>query len=66
MKAAMIQERTTATITDIQDAATARWLTTTLAPARSRSQAAPSAEAVERMRLRIFGAPARKSKTLAA
>ena len=62
----MIQESATANITDIQDAATARWLVTKLALARSRAESAPTAEAVERMRQRIFGAPARKSKTLAA
>lgn len=53
---------------DIQDAATARWLTLTLAPARAAVRQAPSAEAVDRIRLRVFGdaAPKKQTRTLAA
>ena len=44
-----------ATITDIEDAATVRWLARTLAPARSEAQRHPSTEAVNRIRVRVFG-----------
>lgn len=66
MKATAMDEQTPALITDIRDAALARWLLQTLEPARDRVQDAPSEEAIERMRARVFGAPVRQSKTLAA
>ena len=48
---------TTATdkITNIEDAATSRWLQERLAPARTEAKAGPTLEAVARMRLRILG-----------
>lgn len=60
--------KNTAAITNIEDAAAARWLATTLKPARARVQATPTEDAIARMRLRVFGeVPARKQrKTIAA
>jgi hypothetical protein len=55
-----------AAITSIEDAATVRWLARVLGPARSRVAAEPTDEALERMRLRIFGDAPRKARTLAA
>ena len=58
----------TATVTDIQDAATSRWLSRLLAPARARVQAAPDAEALARIRARVLGgdAPRRERPSIAA
>jgi hypothetical protein len=55
-------------ITDIEDAANARWLAAKLTPARARSQDVPTLEAVDRMRAAIFGeaAPRRKERSIAA
>ena len=60
--------RTAATITDIEDAAAARWLSKKLEPARAQVQATPTDDAVDRIRARVFGdAAARKtSRSIAA
>jgi hypothetical protein len=50
----------TAAITDIEDAATLRWLARTLAPARAAARHEPTEDAVDRMRERIFGETTRK------
>ena len=42
-------------VSDFEDAATARWLTAKLEPARKAARDVPSADAVARMRTRIFG-----------
>ncbi len=57
---------TPAAVTSIEDAAIARWLARTLAPARARVQAEPSDEALDRIRARVFGQAPRKVRTLAA
>jgi len=44
-----------AAITDIEDAATVRWLARTLAQARAQARRHPSADAIGRMRTRVFG-----------
>jgi hypothetical protein len=49
----------TAAITDIEDAATVRWLARTLAPARAEARYTPTDDAIDRMRTRVFGKPAR-------
>lgn len=55
-------------ISDFEDAATARWLSAKLEPARKAAHDVPSAEAVARMRARIFGeaAPEKKDTRIAA
>jgi hypothetical protein len=55
-------------ISDIEDAANARWLAARLTAARARSQDVPTLEAVDRMRAAIFGedAPRRKERSIAA
>ncbi len=60
--------RTAAQVTDIQDAATARWLSKQLEPARADVQALPSGEAVDRIRARVFGdaATRKTSRSIAA
>ena len=55
-----------APISSIQDASTARWLARALEPARARVLAAPTDDALERIRARIFGERPRKARTLAA
>jgi hypothetical protein len=45
---------------EIEAAATARWLVATLAPARARAKASPSAAAIDRMRTRVLGPEAAK------
>ncbi len=47
--------RTQAGITEIEDAATARWLTKALATARDEAQDGPTEEAVDRIRARVLG-----------
>ncbi len=59
-------DETPAAITNIEDAATARWLAVTLAPARALVQAEPSEQALDRIRARVFGDAPRKARTLAA
>ncbi|HZP57095.1 MAG TPA: hypothetical protein VFC53_06020 [Dehalococcoidia bacterium] len=54
--------RDDAEIPTIEDAATTRWLAQTLQGARERSREAPSLEAIDRMRARIFGEGARKKE----
>jgi hypothetical protein len=50
----------------IEAAATGKWLAATLAPARARMKGAPTAQAVERVRRRVFGdAPARRRRLAA-
>ncbi len=59
--------KNTAAITNIEDAAAARWLTRTLKPARVHILGTPTDEAIARMRLRIFGeVPARKPRKIIA
>lgn len=60
--------KTTAAITNIEDASASRWLARTLKPAQARVQATPSEEAIARMRVRIFGeaAPRKPRRTIAA
>lgn len=58
----MMTTRTAATVTDIEDAATARWLVRALQPVRARLRQAPDSSAVERIRARVLGeAAARKA-----
>jgi hypothetical protein len=66
MKAATMNDETHAAISDIRDAALARWLMQALEPVRDRVHDVPSEEAVERMRARVFGERRSASKTLAA
>jgi hypothetical protein len=49
----------------LEDAAALQWLAEKLAPAKARSQSAPSADAIARMRERVLDAAARKSKIAA-
>jgi hypothetical protein len=51
-------ENKPAALHSLEAATTARWLTRALAPARARSRECPSAEAVDRIRERVFGEPA--------
>lgn len=57
-----------AKITDIEDAATAKWLAKTLEPARAEAGARPDVDAVERIRARVFGdaLPRKASRSIAA
>jgi hypothetical protein len=66
MKATTMTDETPTAITNIEDAATARWLARTLAPTRALVQAGPSDEALGRIRARVFGEAPRKARTLAA
>ena len=45
---------------EIEAAATARWLSATLAPARARVKTSPSTAAIDRMRTRVLGPEAAK------
>ena len=49
-----MDENSPAEITEIEPAATEKWLTRTLAPARARVKDAPSVEAVARVRARVL------------
>lgn len=51
-----------ANISDMQDAAVARWLSETLEPARARVRQTPTASAVARIRERLFGEGAARKK----
>jgi len=64
----MMTTRTAATVTDIEDAATARWLDRTLQPARARLQRVPDTSAIERIRARVLGEAAarRAARSIAA
>jgi hypothetical protein len=64
----MANSKTHDNITDIEDAANARWLVGKLTPARVRCQDVPTLEAVDRMRATIFGEEAarRKEHSIAA
>lgn len=53
-------------ISDIEDTATADWLTQALAPARRRGQEMPTVDAVARMRARIFAETEKKDGKIAA
>lgn len=55
-----------AAISNIEDAATVRWLARVLKPVRNRVANEPTDAALERIRLRIFGEAPRKTRTLAA
>ncbi len=53
--------------TSFEEAAAARWLATTLAQARIDTKNVPSADAVDRIRARVFGPePAQKARSIAA
>jgi hypothetical protein len=54
-----MNSKQTAAITDIEDAATVRWLANALAPARAEARHEPTDEAIDRMRARVFGKAAR-------
>jgi hypothetical protein len=60
--------RSDSNITDFDDAATVRWLRARLEPARVRTAATPAAEAVDRIRARVFGeaTPRRGHRSIAA
>ena len=49
-------------VTTIQDASNAHWLAAKLALARARAKEAPTEEAVERIRTRVFGTGATRKK----
>ena len=55
-------------ITTIEDASNARWLAAKLVLARVRAKEAPSEEALERIRARVFGigAPRKRERRIAA
>lgn len=55
-------------ISDFDDATAARWLRLKLEPARRDVAKAPTAEAVDRIRARVFGetAPRRRHRSIAA
>ncbi len=55
-------------ISEIDDAAAARWLRLKLEPARRTVAKAPTAEAIDRIRARVFGeaAPRRRHRSIAA
>jgi hypothetical protein len=55
-------QRPTTNISELEDSATARWLKDTLEPARNEVKAVPTAEAVNRMRERVFGEGVATSK----
>lgn len=58
---------TTEQITSIEDIAAARWLRRVLAPARAHNADGPTDAAIDRIRTRVMGEPARRQKrTLAA
>lgn len=60
--------KTPANLTTIEDATTSKWLTRTLATARDRGQQVPTDEAVDRIRLRVIGAPSprKQQRSIAA
>jgi len=55
-------------INEIEDASTARWLSGALAPAQRRAKDGPTAEAIDRIRARVFGdaAPRKARRSIAA
>jgi len=63
----MTTETKPATVTSIETASTARWLTRALERARADARKAPTEDAVDRIRLRVFGEGAKKAqRTIAA
>jgi hypothetical protein len=62
----MMTTTTLAQMNEIEDASTARWLAEKLASARIRVSEAPTAEAVDRIRLRVLGETAPKKERIAA
>lgn len=60
--------RPAANISDFDDAATARWLREKLEPARLHVGTAPTADAIDRIRARVFGEPGfrRSRRSIAA
>lgn len=64
----MTTKTAAAKVTDIEDAVTAKWLARALEPARARASVRPDAEAVERMRARVFGdaLPRKAGRSIAA
>jgi len=59
---------TPASVHSIETASTSRWLSRALAPARARSNEVPSAEAIDRIRARVFGetSPRKRERSIAA
>jgi len=53
-------------ISDFDDAAAARWLRLKLEPARRTVRKTPTAEAVDRIRARVFGVAVRRRRSIAA
>ena len=53
---------TTATVHSIEAASTARWLANALAPARARAKQAPTENAIDRIRARVFGETGAKKR----
>lgn len=55
-------------IANFEDASTMRWLTATLVPARRRNKHVPTAEAIDRIRDRVFTdtAASRAHRSIAA
>ena len=49
-------------INSVEDAETSAWLAQTLEPARARLREAPTADAIDRIRARLFGEPERRKK----
>lgn len=66
IRTAPVREDAESNISSLQDAATSRWLTKTLAAPRADLAARPDADALARIRLRIFGQPAARKATRAA
>lgn len=68
VKATNMPDESASNVTTIEDATTARWLSKALAPARAEAASGPSAEAVDRIRARVFGeaAPRRAARKIAA
>ncbi len=60
--------KTPANVTDIEDAATVRWLADTLGNARGDLKSIPTAEAVDRIRAQVLGieAPRKSERSIAA
>ncbi len=60
--------KTGANISTIEDAATSKWLTTALADARERMAQVPTDEALDRIRMRVFGetSPRKQRRSIAA
>lgn len=60
--------KTPANITMLEDAAASKWLASTLAAVRERTQLVPTDEALDRIRMRVFGttSPRKQHRSIAA